>query len=715
MGMAMAFAPANLLAQSVLSPRTAIAVNEKMASGVATQSANVVKVSAYVTIDPAQTSWEALGITPLAQFGNTATTRLSIDDIKALSGKKGVKYVQVTSNATQTLDLARKETGVDDVHNGVSLKQGYTGKGVVVGIVDGGFDYTHQAFYDPNTGKCRIKRVWEQCTESMEGAKAPEKFGYGVELNTPKLIGLSSGDVTNNSHGTHVAGIAAGSDYTYNNGAYVGVAPDAEIVLVSIPLATGVGTSADIANAVKYIFDYADEVGKPCVVNLSLSMQDGPHDGTSTFDVLTDEMQKEGRLIVGAPGNFRTDPFHIDHTFASADDAPLKTFVKYLYGPSSQYHAGNIEIWGEKGSDFTVELSAYSLFKKDNVVTTTVYPSESEGVSDVEFGKYAGGTWKAASEISPLNGKPHVTLTSDLTSLRNNYAIAITVTPKNAGRVNIWADNAYLNLDSKDVEGFSAPDEKSSTLGEIGGTGKKILSVGAYNTRNELVLPLQGQTYQITAPLGEISSFSSFGPTADGRMKPEVTAPGCAIVSAISGNDSSGSTLVAAYNEANGNQYGYMQGTSMSSPFVAGVVATWLEAYPQLTPEQLHDIIASTSRKDEFTTSTANNDWGYGKINPMDGLKKCIELQATGINSVDNEFDGSLKVVDGNIVVGFVSGSRAAISLSDLSGHTLLNKDLGSRAAGETVSVAVPSLAKGVYVVTLKTANAVKSYKYVCK
>lgn len=712
MGMAMAFAPANLLAQSVLSPRTAIAVNEKMSSGVATQSANVVKVSAYVTIDPAQTSWEALGITPLAQFGNTATTRLSIDDIKALSGKKGVKYVQVTSNATQTLDLARKETGVDDVHNGVSLKQGYTGKGVVVGIVDGGFDYTHQAFYDPNTGKCRIKRVWEQCTESMEGAKAPEKFGYGVELNTPKLIGLSSGDVTNNSHGTHVAGIAAGSDYTYNNGAYVGVAPDAEIVLVSIPLATGVGTSADIANAVKYIFDYADEVGKPCVVNLSLGNQDGPHDGTSTFDTMTDAMQGPGRLIVGAAGNHRTDAFHIDHTFATPDAAPLRTFVKYKVAPSNSVSGGTIEIWGEKGVNFTVDIAAYSTFNKKDARSTTVYPAE--GVTNVDFGKYATGTWKVASEVSPLNGKPHVVLTSALTSIRNNYAIALTVTPKTAGRVNIWSDNTYLALESRDIEGFSAPDAASSTLCEIGGTGKRILTVGSYTTRNEYTTN-GGQQATLQETVGDLSSFSSYGPTVDGRMKPNITAPGCFIISAVSNNDASGNLMYAEYNENFGryNQYGYMQGTSMASPFVAGIVATWLQAYPQLTPEQLHEIVQNTARKDSFTATAPDSNWGYGKINALDGLRQCIEKQETGCVSVAMPFDGTVRIADGNILLGFARDTQATLCITSMTGSTLFSKQLGKRSAGETLSVAVPQLPKGVYLLSVKTPTATKTFKFV--
>ena len=663
------------------------------------------QLSAYVTIDPARTSWQQLGVTPIAENAGTATVRLTLDALQ----RQGVEYIQITSGATQMLNLARQEAGTDQIHKGTELPQAYTGAGVVVGVVDAGFDYMHAAFRRPADGALRIKRVWEQSATTLDGASAPAKYGYGIELNTPELIEKAQGDSDSNSHGTHVAAIAAGSD-AYKDGAYVGNAPDADIVLVALDL--NASTNADISNAVQYIFDYADEVGKPCVVNLSLGNQDGPHDGTSTFDTMTDAMQGPGRLIVGAAGNHRTDAFHIDHTFATADAAPLRTFVKYKVAPSNSVSGGTIEIWGEKGVDFTVDIAAYSTFNKKDARSTTVYPAE--GVTDVDFGKYATGTWKVASEVSPLNGKLHVVLTSALTSIRNNYAIALTVTPKTAGRVNIWSDNTYLALESRDIEGFSAPDAASSTLCEIGGTGKRILTVGSYTTRNEYTTN-GGQQATLQETVGDLSSFSSYGPTVDGRMKPNITAPGCFIISAVSNNDASGNLMYAEYNENFGryNQYGYMQGTSMASPFVAGIVATWLQAYPQLTPEQLHEIVQNTARKDSFTATAPDSNWGYGKINALDGLRQCIEKQETGCVSVAMPFDGTVRIADGNILLGFARDTQATLCITSMTGSTLFSKQLGKRSAGETLSVAVPQLPKGVYLLSVKTPTATKTFKFV--
>lgn len=713
-GATMLLAPASALAQASLSPRTAIAVaSPTLLKAPAAQAAAVgaasSQLSAYVTIDPALTSWQQLGVTPIAENAGTATVRLTLDALQRLAKQQGVEYIQITSGATQMLNLARQEAGTDLLHKGTDLPKAYTGEGVVVGVVDAGFDYMHAAFRRPADGALRIKRVWEQGATTLDGASAPAKYGYGIELNTPELIEKAQGDSDSNSHGTHVAAIAAGSD-AYKDGAYVGNAPDADIVLVALDL--NASTNADISNAVQYIFDYADEVGKPCVVNLSLGNQDGPHDGTSTFDTMTDAMQGPGRLIVGAAGNHRTDAFHIDHTFATADAAPLRTFVKYKVAPSNSVSGGTIEIWGEKGVDFTVDIAAYSTFNKKDARSTTVYPAE--GVTDVDFGKYATGTWKVASEVSPLNGKPHVVLTSALTSIRNNYAIALTVTPKTAGRVNIWSDNTYLALESRDIEGFSAPDAASSTLCEIGGTGKRILTVGSYTTRNEYTTN-GGQQATLQETVGDLSSFSSYGPTVDGRMKPNITAPGCFIISAVSNNDASGNLMYAEYNENFGryNQYGYMQGTSMASPFVAGIVATWLQAYPQLTPEQLHEIVQNTARKDSFTATAPDSNWGYGKINALDGLRQCIEKQETGCVSVAMPFDGTVRIADGNILLGFARDTQATLCITSMTGSTLFSKQLGKRSAGETLSVAVPQLSKGVYLLSVKTPTATKTFKFV--
>ena len=703
----MAAIPTSMIAQNTMSPKTAIMVHglESMGTRAGAQEDNM--VTAYVTINPGKTSWQQLGLTPVSSFGNTATVRIGMSRIARIAEADGVEYVQVTAAPQPMLDVARAEAGVDMVHNATSLEQPYTGKGVIVGVVDAGFDYTHAAFRNPTDGSLRIKRIWEQKNSTFEGAKAPEKYGYGIELDTPELISKAMGDNSENSHGTHVAGIATGSD-PYKSGAYRGNAHEAEIVLVAVDLESC--TSADISNAIAYIYDYADAADMPCVVNLSLGNHQGPHDGTSTFDTMADAMQGPGRLIVGAAGNHRADKFHIAHTFTSADDTPLRTFVTYKTAPSTVNYGGDIEIWGESGTDFTVDISAYSLFNKKDVVTATAYPND--GVTDIELARYTTGKWTVASEVSPLNGKPHVTLSSAITSIRTNHAIAITVTPKGAGKIDIWADNAKLGLDSKDEEGFTAPGE-SSTIAEIGGTAKRILTVGGYTTRNDYTT--NGAHGTLSETVGEVSSFSSYGPTADGRMKPEISAPGCFIISAVSSNDASGTIMQADNNDSweRTNLYGYMQGTSMSAPFVAGVVATWLQACPQLTPEQLREVMRSTARKDTFTGTLeeGDNNWGYGKVDAYNGLKQCISIATAGCETLEMPFNGTITVNGDIMSIAFNSATHASITITTLSGNRVLSKTLGLCNAGTTENIPLAGMPRGMYIVSVTTDGGSKAMK----
>ena len=155
------------------------------------------------------------------------------------------------------------------VQNGIAPLTGpYFGKDVVVGIIDNGFEYGHPNFYNKDHTAYRVKRVWDQ---NVDTGTPPTGFSYGVEYINQDSILKVAYDLPDASHGTHVAGIAAGADRT-NGNTYYGIAGDADIVLVSY-----LSDDTDIANGIKYIYDYATSVGKPCVINLSLGSYMGPH------------------------------------------------------------------------------------------------------------------------------------------------------------------------------------------------------------------------------------------------------------------------------------------------------------------------------------------------------------------------------------------------------------------------------------------------------
>ena len=687
--------------QSKLSPYARKLLSQREAGTVATRVESGNLVSAYIHLRP------GAGTAVLAQYGvevnqrvgDILTARIPVDSLEAVSALDEVAYVQTAVPVRGMMDKVRAATGVDLVHQGSELPQAYYGDGVVVGIIDSGFEYTHPNFYDTDRTTLRIKRVWEQGTTI---GTPPDGFSYGTEFDTQEEILTAAGDVTTNSHGSHVAGIAAGADHEDCD--YYGVACNADIVLVSMG-GDNTENNVNLSDAIAYIYDYAESVGKPCVINMSLGNHAGPHDGTSTFDVLADELQGEGRLLVGSVGNFGGNKFHIAKTFTSAAQDSVRTFVDFRQGLSASTAGGDVEIWGDPGMEFTVNIYTYHTTNQEINGMLSIKVPAAEGEDQVE-GELSGasGSVSLFSEVSPLNDKPHVLVSSAIRGLRAGMEVAISVVSQSDGVINLWGDNTYIGFTSGDLEGWTDGDDEMS-LAEIGGTGHNIISVGAYVSRDSFTP--EGYTSPVSTGevLGHIATFSSKGPSADGRMKPDITAPGCYIVSSVSAYDASlTSYYLAKTGEWNGNNYyyAYMQGTSMAAPLVAGVVATWLQANPALTPEAVRNILRVTADTDEFTGDLAggSNVWGYGKIDAWEGIKRAIDYE--------NGIGESATRPAGNVLVGrdggkhfrvcaLVPADGLRVSVYQANGTEVLSRQLPAMRAGDDAALDLSALAEGIY------------------
>lgn len=657
---------APLLAQTAsLDPAARLLLDASHAAPARGEAAEDAWVSVYVKCNASATDWQAISDLG-GQIGlctnSLATLRIPRAQLSALSEVEGIEYIQAPKMVLPQLDLVREETKADLAYDYLYTSvEGTTtqfrGQGVIIGQVDAGIDYTHPAFRTAD-GTLRISRVWEQktnpATAPIRGLHSPAGFDYGAEFDTHELILQAGADSIYGTHGTHVMGIAAGSD-TYLDGKYRGVAPEAELVMVAIG-DTG-PNDVRVSDAIKYIFDYADQQQKPCVINLSLGSNSGPHDGTSPFDQIADAMQGPGRLIVGASGNYGGDLFHVSRQMEAQPDT-LQLYLCHAF--YSDYVYGDVELWADPQLDLSFEMIDRSSFNGalDVVANFSMAELMDGQVHTYTLGRNITGSILLSAEINPLNGKQHMLLRSYLTGQRNNHQVAIRIVKtQGSGQLDVWADDAKISLATRDKngvinlpEGFCNP-AGESTIVEIGGTANRILSVGAYTTRDKYQLegsadlldvnyPVQTYPVNWVAPINrdELCIFSSFGPTADGRQKPELCAPGSFIISAMSGYDVLKQYLATHYTAANGHpvNYGYLQGTSMSCPVVTGAVALWLQAYPNITPEQLKEAVALTSRQDDYTANDGPRYWGAGKLDVMAGLLHFIELsQSQGIHEIE--------------------------------------------------------------------------------
>lgn len=630
-----------------------------------------------------------LGGTVYTAYDDYATALLPVSVLREVSQLDDVKYVEMGAPVHLCLDQARKSTNVNMVHMGGSeLPQAYFGTGVVIGIIDTGLQFGHIDFYDGDRVASRIKRVWNQNAIG----KAPEKFGYGAEYTSFEQMVAARCDSEAEYHGSHVTGIAAGADF---ESGYYGVAPDADIVFVSFGNST-----ADIPNAVQYIMDYAESVGKPCVINMSLGSHSGPHDGTSALDKYFETAVGPGKILVGAAGNEGESNLHIHKKFTDTDTS-LKTMLGFR---SSANKNSLIDIWGNKGSKFTVTVAVVDALKGKIISQSEeVSSSDTESVMPVFTSSSTGvdAYFDIVPVVNPVNGAPNVYVEAYITALASNRQIGLIIKGEDGNEINMWnvAQNPFIN---GGLRGWEAGDTECS-VGEIGGTSEAVISVGSYNSRYTFPLYSRpGELFSIpeydgtVIPLNEISSFSSCGPTADGRTKPDVLAPGALVVSAIN-TFAYGTNIETAVQRTTVGKDNYYYdlnlGTSMASPVVAGTMALWLEAYPDMTPEMAKDAIKATSVADQYTGEVPNNRAGYGKLNAYEGLKYI--LKSTGVNTpVADKLAGTKVWVEkGARTICCVVAEPASVEIYSISGARMGTFEVGA----SFNSIDVSSWAHGVY------------------
>ena len=205
---------------------------------------------------------------------------------------------------------------------------------------------------------------------------------------------------------------------------------------------------------------------------------------------------------------------------------------------------------------------------------------------------------------------------------------------------------------------------------------------------------------------GKIGYYSSTGPAMNDLMKPDVVAPGTNVVSSYS-QFYHPEKEVVSYSDYNGERYpwGVNSGTSMSAPVVAGVIALWLQARQDLTPQEVREVMSRSCRHPEDQYDYPNNVYGYGEINAYRGLLEVLSL--SGIEGISLHQPVGLQVVpdDGGLrlVFGGETPKPLRLSVYHLSGgcvhtcHLIADKP--------EVFVALPTVSPGIYVIQIDSPD----------
>lgn len=522
----------------------------------------------------------------------------------------GLLVLVLVGNAQAWLHHAAEDARLDSVRQAINLPQEFTGEGVIIGITDWGFDYTHPVFYDTNMVHYRVLRAWDQFKTS---GPAPEGYDYGTEYVGAEALLNAKCDTSNvydyAYHGTHCAGIAGGAGA---GTVYRGVAVDAEYLFVSVSL-----TDQQVIDAWRWMYDVSQQEGKRLVISMSWGLYYLDNmDGTGALAEEMHRLNDLGVVFVVSAGNNGDVNFHVQNTFTQLDT--MRTMFTF---PSSSI-GSTITMMNSENQPF-----AFSLFVMDNAYNiigqTPFYQTEDGGfidsylVVDADSVHYQCDV-QASSEY---NQKPVVQLSVyKNTNLRYGLAVAAAGGDFHAWNLALIETN-YGNWGGAFTRPGSHPDWK------MGDSQYGISTPGNI----DCAITVAAHAARFVAPSGSlaggaIASFSSSGPSFHDVQKPDISAPGKNVVSSLSSYTTTYSGSYQKSIEFNGRTYRFvsLSGTSMSAPFVAGVAALLLQVNPYLSAAQVKDILLQTAYNDQFTEQSGVLRFGSGKVNAYQAILQAL-------------------------------------------------------------------------------------------
>ena len=585
------------------------------------------------------------------------TALIPIDRFTEVADLEVVTRIEVAVPMRPYTDKAREDTNVDDVLNltadavAAGLSQKYDGSGVIMGVIDTGIDFQHIAFKDSN-GNSRIKRAYV-----YDGSS--EKLYKTISSSAPTT------DDTSEDHGTHTSSAAggssviiSGSNVTVTNdhasATYGGMAPGSDLYLAGI---NGL-SSTYLSNAFKKIATYADSVSMPLVVSNSWGSHIGPHDGTSSYSSVIAQYfgdNHPNHICLFSAGNTSGDAAENEgggkHLYGTASQAnPLRSILRshYYSDTDNGYrYNGNISAWCRSTNVSNMGCRIYVLNSNTGAVLTSVEVNPTtSGASVSGLSTYYTGTLYAYKDYVNSN-KTQILLQTGSNGLVtrshnnyvSNYTLAVEFYPINGtAEIDVWGGNYCYFTDYLTTNGYNWTNgTDDGAMGDYA-TIPEIISIGAHVTKNRIV-DYNGTSYNYsgTYTLGDIAYFSSYGTpsmTPTGGLYPWITAPGARTVAAVNHYHTSDD-----YNYINGQYgkvdrvnsnttypYGAMQGTSMSTPVAAGIVALWLQAAQEvdwnMTTSDVKDVMRVTAKQDSWTMTGPNaSHFGNGKIDALGGLQ----------------------------------------------------------------------------------------------
>lgn len=576
---------------------------------------------------------EALDVRIIVNLTDLMTCRIPLDRVEQVAMLDGVKLISFAQEMQPNCDRARQMSLIDEVHVMTDRQDlPYTGKGVIYGTIDVGFDFNHPAFKNED-GTSRILCAYlpEQET-AVEGGMQLDNYPGFVYAN--EAIANLTTDNAGMYHGTHTLGIGAGGRNGHDT--YYGVAPEADIIVA----ATSDMLNTTFFNSAKLMIDMAKELGKPISINMSLGNTTGPHDATDLIAAGLDQLTGPGAIISTSIGNDGNN----DISLHKPADSKVVTLLYDVNNKSyTKFNQFFVEAWShDNKSDFTAQLA---IVNKENGDIYACSPlMQVEGTDSEDFIYHdpslmgEAGIWYFTDTYEE-GGRGHVRFArtdTTVTLLNSSHAFALIVSGVSEVYINTHGGIALSDGGKPELFAKGNPDASFNSSA----AGFNTISVGSYISKNSWT-NYAGEKFRLDRTLGDYDKYSSYGTSVDGRTFPDISAPGVLLASATSRYATGINKDLLLTQDGDEHKYQLLEGTSMACPVVAGTIALWLQACPTLDDDDVREVLEHTAIHDEFTDA-APIRFGYGKLDAKAGLDYILNKMSVGISTLPAESSASL-------------------------------------------------------------------------